>query len=237
MVQQKVRVTQTQLILTLKLLNPAWDNFRVCRSLKAGYPNYLDAPFVLRLDFVGRADGTEEKTINAEGLNPKYFVMKLKKVTSHTPRIGSTYLTHSNRSCYLDTVNMLFNDISITAPEKGTVEEMLKTGPKSLEKVLNDNEQALIKAGEYSIPDKYIIDFPEKSSDFTSGARQTAEEEFNESGATADADNPPPSGNKAFGKNATGGQVTQTSFESNFIGNLPSVLMQQQVVINWGKFP
>jgi len=194
-------------------------------ALKAGYPNYLDAPFVLRLDFVGfSADGTEEKTINAEGLNPKYFVMKLKKVTFNTNESGSTYQVSAfpyNHSAYLDTVNMLFNDISITAPEKGTVEEMLKTGPKSLEKVLNDNEQALIKAGEYSIPDKYIIDFPEKSSDFTSGARQTAEEEFNESGATADADNPPPDGNKAFGKNATGGQVTQTSFESNFIGKSP----------------
>ena len=50
-------------------------------ALKAGYPNYLDAPFVLRLDFVGfSADGTEEKTIGTQGLNPKYFVMKLKNL-------------------------------------------------------------------------------------------------------------------------------------------------------------
>ena len=191
-------------------------------ALKAGYPNYLDAPFVLRLDFVGfSADGTEEKVINKEGLNPKYFVMKLKKVTFDTNESGTNYKVQAfpyNHSGYLDTVNMLFNDISITAPEKGTVEEMLKTGPKSLEKVLNDNEQLLVESGQYSIPDVYIIDFPDKSTDFIKGARATSEETSKESGSTVDADNPPVDSFKAFGKNASPSQTTKTSFESNYIG-------------------
>jgi hypothetical protein len=191
-------------------------------ALKAGYPNYLDAPFVLRLDFVGfSADGTEEKVINKEGLNPKYFVMKLKRVTFDTNESGTNYKVQAfpyNHSAYLDTVNMLFNDISVTAPEKGTVEEMLKTGPKSLEKVLNDNEKLLIESGAYSIPDVYIIDFPEKSTDFVTGARATASEESPNPFATVDADNPPPGGFKAFGKNASPAQTTLSSFESNHIG-------------------
>ena len=191
-------------------------------ALKAGYPNYLDAPFVLRLDFVGfSADGTEEKVINKEGLNPKYFVMKLKKVTFDTNESGTNYKVQAfpyNHSGYLDTVNMLFNDISITAPEKGTVEEMLKTGPKSLEKVLNDNEQLLVESGQYSIPDVYIIDFPDKSTDFIKGARATSEETSKESGSTVDADNPPVDSFKAFGKNASPSQTTKSSFESNYIG-------------------
>ena len=191
-------------------------------ALKAGYPNYLDAPFVLRLDFVGfSADGTEEKVINKEGLNPKYFVMKLKKVTFDTNESGTNYKVQAfpyNHSGYLDTVNMLFNDISITAPEKGTVEEMLKTGPKSLEKVLNDNEQLLVESGAYSIPDVYIIDFPDKSTDFIKGARATSEETSKESGSTVDADNPPVDSFKAFGKNASPAQTTKSSFESNHIG-------------------
>jgi len=191
-------------------------------ALKAGYPNYLDAPFVLRLDFVGfSADGTEEKVINKEGLNPKYFVMKLKKVTFDTNESGTNYKVQAfpyNHSGYLDTVNMLFNDISISAPEKGTVEEMLKTGPKSLEKVLNDNEQLLVESGQYSIPDVYIIDFPDKSTDFITGARATSEETSKQSGSTVDADNPPVDSFKAFGKNASPSQTTKSSFESNYIG-------------------
>lgn len=194
-------------------------------ALKAGYPNYLDAPFVLRLDFVGfSADGTEEKTIGTQGLNPKYFVMKLKKVTFDTNESGTNYKVQAfpyNHSGYLDTVNMLFNDISITAPEQGTVEEMLKTGPKSLEKVLNDNEKLLVESGAYSIPDVYIIDFPEKSTDFITGARKTSDSFTNgpAGGPTVDADNPPPDSFKAFGKNATApSQTTKSSFESNYIG-------------------
>ncbi len=193
-------------------------------ALKAGYPNYLDAPFVLRLDFVGfSADGTEEKTIGTQGLNPKYFVMKLKKVTFDTNESGTTYKVQAfpyNHSGYLDTVNMLFNDISITAPEKGTVEEMLKTGPKSLEKVLNDNEQLLIESGAYSVPDVYIIDFPDKSTDFITGARKTSDTFTDgDPGAIVDADSPPGQSFKAFGKNAADpSQTTKTSFESNYIG-------------------
>ena len=193
-------------------------------ALKAGYPNYLDAPFVLRLDFVGfSADGTEEKTIGTQGLNPKYFVMKLKKVTFDTNESGTTYKVQAfpyNHSGYLDTVNMLFNDISITAPEKGTVEEMLKTGPKSLEKVLNDNEKLLIESGAYSVPDVYIIDFPDKSTDFITGARKTSDTFTDgDPGAIVDADSPPGQSFKAFGKNAADpSQTTKTSFESNYIG-------------------
>lgn len=193
-------------------------------ALKAGYPNYLDAPFVLRLDFVGfSADGTEEKTIGTQGLNPKYFVMKLKKVTFDTNESGTTYKVQAfpyNHSGYLDTVNMLFNDISITAPEKGTVEEMLKTGPKSLEKVLNDNEQLLIESGAYSVPDVYIIDFPDKSTDFITGARKTSDTFTDgDPGAIVDADSPPGQSFKAFGKNAADpSQTTKTSVESNYIG-------------------
>ena len=147
--------------------------------------------------------------------------MKLKRVTFDTNESGTNYKVQAfpyNHSAYLDTVNMLFNDISVTAPEKGTVEEMLKTGPKSLEKVLNDNEKLLIESGAYSIPDVYIIDFPEKSTDFVTGARATASEESPNPFATVDADNPPPGGFKAFGKNASPAQTTLSSFESNHIG-------------------
>ena len=95
---------------------------------------------------------------------------------------------------------------------------MLKTGPKSLEKVLNDNEQLLVESGQYSIPDVYIVDFPDKSTDFVTGARATSEETSKQSGSTVDADNPPVDSFKAFGKNASPSQTTKSSFESNYIG-------------------
>ena len=136
-------------------------------ALNAGYLNYLDSPFLLRMDFKGFAENTQQIT----SMKPKYFVMKLKTVKFEVDESGSTYEVEAfpfNHQAYSDTVNTIWQNFSI-APRQfglGTVEEALITSDTSLTKVLNDNERANVDAGKYSIPDIYEIQFPEKSSDW-----------------------------------------------------------------------
>ena len=149
-------------------------------AVKAGYANYLDnAPYVLRLDFKGfKEDGTE-----LESVKPKYFVMKLTKVTFTVNEGGSVYEVKGvayNHSGYGETTNTLFRDVAIEPGEKGTLEELLVTSESSLCAVLNRNEERLVKAGRISIPDVYEIQFPEKPNDFISSELSG----LNDSGAT-----------------------------------------------------
>ena len=152
-------------------------------AVKAGYANYLDnAPYVLRLDFKGfKEDGTELASVK-----PKYFVMKLTKVTFNVNEGGSVYEVKGvayNHSGYSDTTNNLFRDVAIEPGEKGTLEELLVTSESSLCAVLNRNEERLVKAGRISIPDVYEIQFPEKPNDFISSELSGTDE----SGATKSA--------------------------------------------------
>lgn len=136
-------------------------------ALNAGYLNYLDSPFLLRMDFKGFSEDTRQIT----SMKPKYFVLKLKTVKFEVDESGSSYAVEAfpfNHQAYSDTVNTIWQNFSIAPRQNGlgTVEEALITSDTSLTKVLNDNERANVDAGRYSIPDIYEIQFPEKSSDW-----------------------------------------------------------------------
>ena len=145
-------------------------------ALNAGYLNYLDAPFLLRMDF----KGFDENMQKISSLKPKYFVLKLRSVKFEVDESGSTYEVNAfpyNHQAYSDTVNTIWQNFSIAPKQfgQGTVEEALITSDQSLAKVLNDNERANVDAGRYSIPDVYEIQFPEKSSDWIPNEATTFE--------------------------------------------------------------
>jgi hypothetical protein len=142
-------------------------------ALQAGYTNYLEAPYVLRLDFMGYDDiGRLIKSVK-----PKFFVMKLKKVKFEVNEGGSTYDVEAfpyNHTGFLDTINTLFNDVTISATSEGTVREMLVSGEKSLCAYLNENEDLLVRQNRIKIPDEYVIQFPESSAEFYQGNTSSA---------------------------------------------------------------
>lgn len=132
----------------------------------AGYENYLDnAPYVLRLDFMGWNDkGQEVRTVT-----PKFFVMKIIKVKFSVNEGGSTYKMEGvpyNHTAFADVTNTTFKDIKIIAGKKGNVEEALKSSENSLMAVLNNNEAKLKKEGKIEEVDVYDIQFPENSGNF-----------------------------------------------------------------------
>ena len=189
-------------------------------AIKAGYVNYLDSPFLLKLDIIGfDEDATIKKTIK-----PKYFIVKLKKVTFSVDETGSKYAVEAypyNYQGFSDTVDTAFTDINISVTtdssdagpnpnEKGTVRDLLATGNNSLVALLNKNEELAVKQGRYKIKDRYEIHFPE-----TAGQRFTDQDDSsNDSGAGATFD--PSKQNQK----SVGGTEVDTITSQN-IGNNP----------------
>lgn len=139
-------------------------------AINCGHANYIEAPFLLRLDF----NGFNEQGQSIKSIKPKHFIMKFKKVDFEVTESGSQYNVQAypfNHQGFADTVDMLFTDISI-APKDGDTASVYgvladPNNPKSLVRLLNDNERDLVKDGKYQVEDQYEIQFPEKSFDFT----------------------------------------------------------------------
>lgn len=190
-------------------------------AIKAGYVNYLDSPFLLKLDIIGFDESAKIK----KTIKPKYFILKLKKVTFTVDETGSKYAVEAypyNHQGFSDTVDTAFTDINISVTtdtgsdadsnpdEKGTVRDLLATGKNSLVALLNKNEELNVKQGRYDIKDRYEIHFPEKSNQ-----RFTKNDQFSNDANASASFNPAGSKQKAVG----GTDVDSTT--SKDIGNNP----------------
>ena len=190
-------------------------------AIKAGYVNYLDSPFLLKLDMIGFDESAKIK----KTIKPKYFILKLKKVTFTVDETGSKYAVEAypyNHQGFSDTVDTAFTDINISvttdtgsdadsnADEKGTVRDLLATGKNSLVALLNKNEELNVKQGRYDIKDRYEIHFPEKSNQ-----RFTKNDQFSNDANASASFSPAGSGQKTVG----GTDVDSTT--SKDIGNNP----------------
>lgn len=145
-------------------------------AIKAGYPNYLNAPFLLKLDFRGFSDSG--KLVSS--VKSKFFIFKLTDITFNVDESGSKYSCTGipyNMQGFADTVDTMFANISIrpTSAEMskelgddtkvGSVKDILAKGPESLITYLNNQEKENVAAGKYLIPDEYEIHFPKDSSE------------------------------------------------------------------------
>ena len=135
-------------------------------AIEAGYLNYLDAPYLLKLDI----KGWHENGSQISSVKPKYFCIKFKKVGFEVDESGSKYNVEAypfSEQAFSDTVNTIWSNFSIKPASfgKGTVKEVLVESEKSLVKVLNDNEKRNVEAGKYSKPDIYEVVFPTESYD------------------------------------------------------------------------
>jgi hypothetical protein len=190
-------------------------------AIKAGYTNYLDSPFLLKLDIIGFDENSQIK----KTIKPKFFILKLKKVTFEVDETGSKYAVEAypyNHQGFSDTVDTAFTDINIgvttgtsaddeqNPDEKGTVRDVIATGPNSLVALLNKNEELAVKQGRYKIKDRYEVHFPEKSNQ-----RFTNQDQFSNDANASATFNPDKAGSKSVG----GTEVDATT--SKNIGNNP----------------
>lgn len=136
-------------------------------AISAGYPNYLsNAPFVLKMDI----QGYNEVGQSIKSIKPKFFVLKLTKVTFKVNEAGSVYHVEAvpyNHQGMSDVNSSIYKDVKIIGGPIGSVEEILRTGENSLMSVLNGIERTAQLENKVEVPNVYDIQFPINSWDFT----------------------------------------------------------------------
>lgn len=122
-----------------------------------GHQNWHDAPFLLTVEFRGnKGDGSMS---NIPGTK-RYISMKFASLEMKVSEKGAVYQCTAipwNVQASTTTNSNLKTDVSIQGK---TVQEMLQTGEKSLQKVINDRLKDLKKEGIVDYPDEVLILFP-----------------------------------------------------------------------------
>ena len=142
-------------------------------ATQAGYTNYLAAPFLLQVEFIGYDDDGDILVVE-DGRNLKrMFPLKLTSVEFDVNAAGSQYYVEAipwNEQALLDNVNKAKTDINIKG--KNLV-ELLQTGEQSLTTVINGRYEQLRKQNQNSVADEIVITFPKEISSFSNGVQDT----------------------------------------------------------------
>lgn len=129
-------------------------------ALRAGYSIWREAPFLLTVEFIGHING-DSQGVHADKLSlcTRYFPIKIGNVDMTVTNKGAVYNVETyaySELAFSSVYNNLKTDISIAG---STVHEMLQTGKKSLQKVINDRLKNLAKRDGRD-PDQILIYFP-----------------------------------------------------------------------------
>ena len=150
----------------------------------AGYANYMDVPILLTIEFKGHLN-SEVQGITADSLSiektTKHIPMRVRNIDMKVTGRGAEYDVDCfpwNEKGFSSTFLELKSDFSISGE---TVNEMLQTGKKSLQRALNDRLQGQKDKGIVRVPDQILIMFPE---DLSTGPIITNDDEGNPLPAT-----------------------------------------------------
>ena len=130
-------------------------------AIQAGETDYLNAPFCLKMEFVG----FDDKGNSYIDVVPRFYAVQLKRSNFTVTEGGSNYKFEAvplNHTAFSDIANNVYSDISLTGT---TVKEVLVDGERSLQNALNDYQVKQAGSNPGSLPDKYEIHFPQTSSD------------------------------------------------------------------------
>ena len=131
-------------------------------AMLSGHKNYLDAPFMLSIDFVGIDSNGNSR--NAFGTK-RHFPIKIIDVRFNVTEGGSTYdvvaVPFQQGRANSDQTQQANTDINISGR---TVAEALQSGLQSLTSVLNTRALNNEEAGQISKADKFVIMFPTSTS-------------------------------------------------------------------------
>lgn len=133
-------------------------------AIQAGYQNYLAAPFLLAVEFIGwDDDGDALVTENGRNLR-RMFPMKLTNVTFEVSGSGTVYSVEAipwNEQGFLDNVAQAKTDIAIKGD---TLVKLLQTGEQSLTTVMNGRFEEYRKQNNLQVSDELVITFPQEIS-------------------------------------------------------------------------
>lgn len=147
----------------------------------AGYSNYLEAPFLLTVEFIGYDEFGNVLNLSRD---KRHLPLKLTAAAMDVTSAGCTYKVEAvawNEVALSDLNNLIKTDIGISGK---TVQEILQSGKNSLQYALNSRLQAMAEKAEIkSAPDEIVILFPKDLSSATSSG--TATDNGENSSATA----------------------------------------------------
>tara|TARA_R110000851_G_scaffold293410_3_gene447951 strand:+ start:2278 stop:5397 length:3120 start_codon:yes stop_codon:yes gene_type:complete len=144
-----------------------------------GYANYIEATYMLTLEFVGT---DEEGNMGVAPYSRRFLPIKLKTVRLKVSGSGSVYACTaylSNEQAMQDAVQQVKTDIAVTG---ATVRELLQSGGQSLTTILNTRLLDMQDKGQVNVADQYVIVFPEDRTSAT--GRPSAASSNSSSGAT-----------------------------------------------------
>mgnify|MGYP000166888917 CR=1 FL=1 len=150
-------------------------------AAESGYANYVDCPLLLRLEFKGHIDALRQN-VQIPGTT-KFFPIKIMNLTMRVSGNGSVYSCTAipwNEKAHNTTYSQIKTDINIAG---STVQEMIQTGAKSLQKVVNDRYLETVKRKDVEVPDQILIVFPSDLK--TSDAASSKDDSSNPASATS----------------------------------------------------
>lgn len=164
-------------------------------AYQAGWKNWRDAPFLLSVEFRGNKEDGSMQSIS--GTN-KYVPIRLTSMQIKTSERGTRYIVKAyaaNKQSDTTEFNQLKTDVQIRGK---TVQEILQTGPQSLQAVINQRLQAL-KTDKKIVadPDEILILFP---NEIASAATPTSAAGLPESKLSATTSAAGNSGNSLYTK-------------------------------------
>jgi len=184
---------------------------------QSGHPNWNDAPFILAIEFRGNTEAGQLLNIPKTS---RYIPFKFTNLDMTVKETGSVYNCKAlpfNQEALSNKHSKFKSDQAI----KGTtVQEMLQTGEKSLQVVLNQKLKDIAKLNKIEKPDEILILFPKDISSSTNGNSSSSAETT--SSATTNPNSSTDS-NVIFSKlgvtrNTKSGSLEQAQAECNAIG-------------------
>ena len=126
-------------------------------AFDAGHDNWRSAPFLLSITFRGN---TENGAMRIIPTTTRYIPFKFSNLHMKVTEAGARYACDAlvyNQDALVSKNASLKSDVSISGT---TVQEILQTGEKSLQAVINKRNQQLKKDGLVKVPDEVLILFP-----------------------------------------------------------------------------
>lgn len=150
-------------------------------ALVTGHGNYLEAPYLLSVEFIGYKD---DGNIEAPFLAKRHFPINIVQADMNVTAGGATYACSAvpvNEVALYDSNRKTKTDADVRG---GTVGEVLQSGVSSLSSVINETMIKREEASQTAKSDVYVISFPMSTAgELLSGAASTA------AGATATPSN------------------------------------------------
>ena len=152
---------------------------------RQGYSSYIEAPYLLTVDFKGYDDAGNYVRASPNNLR-RMFPLKFVNIEFDVTESGSGYTVEAipyHEIALTDETQKTQTDVNFTG---STVSEMLQTGENSLTRILNDRALAGKTAGKVKKANQYIIMFPtaESSKAEYSFLLSGSQEQLNDSATT-----------------------------------------------------